>query len=185
MKALLKIVLGAAVAFQLGAIADEWPLFASAWLGRGPDRPAELSAEGRQGAEEAVRQLHALSLHVYATRGDPRFTDRLPAGPEVVQELLADVAYLQHGGLNQSAGLLRLQVEAVQAVSARAALVDTREYWVVSIARAQDGHPVGPRRSFVVDARYRVRLEGQTWRVEGWDLRAPPAPGAPDAETPG
>lgn len=187
MRALLKIVAGAAVVFQLTAIAQEWPLFAAAWLGTGAGAPqrAGLSPEARRGAEEAVRQFNALSLHVYATQGDPRFTERLPAGPEVVQELLADIAYLQHGGLSQRAGLVHLQVEAVQAVGERAALVDTREYWVVSIARAQDGHPVEPRRSFVVDARYRVRLEGQSWRVEGWDLRSPTAPPGPGAETPG
>lgn len=183
MKALVQILLGALVVFQAVAIVQEWPLFRAAWFGT----PAEASAtarltdEQRQSAEAALRQYHALARHLYATAGDPRFTDRIPASQPVIDELLSDVAYLQHRGLTQQPNLVRLDVTTARALDERRVVLNTREYWVVQVVGATDRRPVEPPRSQRFDGKYLMQKQGNAWRVEQWDLAAPAdvAPGGP------
>ena len=183
MKNLLKILLGAVLSFQLVAIIQEWPLFAAAWLGVGPGAAvvAPLSAGDREGAERALREYHALSRHLYAAAGDPRFTDRLPASDQVKDELLADIAYLQHSGLAQEGSLVRLEVLAARRLGEQTLALDTREYWVVSLLEAANRQPVEPPRSQIFWGTYRLRRESGGWRVDAWEVAAPPLePDGPD-----
>lgn len=175
MKNLLKILLGALLSFQLVAIVQEWPVFAAAWLGERPG-PAvvPLAAGDREGAERALREYHALSRHLYATAGDPRFTDRLPASDLVKNELLADIAYLQHSGLAQEPSLVRLDVVAARRLGEQTVALETREYWVVSLLKAADRQPVEPPRSQIFWGTYRLRRESGSWRVDAWEVLDPP-----------
>lgn len=168
MKALLKILIGGLVVFQLGAIIQEWPLFASAWLGRAPERPTAgpLSPETRRDAEAALREFHAVSRHLYASGGDPRFAERLPAGPGVLAEVLDDIAYLQHRGLAQEATLMRLDVNEVRRLGEASVALDVREYWVFRRLRASDRRQLDEPRAQVLESTYVLRQNAGRWRVE-------------------
>lgn len=173
MKSLVWILLGAVVSFQVIAITQEWKLFSAAWFGHRPVAAASVTEAQRQGAEQALREFHALSRHLYATGADPRFADRLPAAPPVVQELMADIAYLQHSGMSQEPKLVRLEVVTVRPFGASSLVLDTHEYWVVQLFTAPGHVPVGPPRSEVSWATYRLDFDAGRWRVGAWDLGEP------------
>ena len=177
MRSLAWILLGAVLSFQVVSILQEWPTFAAAWTGapRVPARVA-LTSEERQGAERTLHEFHALSRHLYASGADPRFTERLPASPGVVEELLADVAYLQHRGLAQDARLVRLDVVAARPSGETSVVLDTREYWIVHVTTAGSGDPTGPARSRVFSGTYRLDQAGGRWRVGAWDVVDEAAP---------
>ena len=178
MKTLVKILLAGTALFMAVAMAQEWDVFASAWRGARPAVSTPVvPAARREAAEAAVQQLHVLSRHLYASGGDPRFAERLPVSEQVVQELLADVAYLQHHGLKQESSLVRLDVLEARPLGEEAVELLTKEYWIVRLFRVRDQAEVEPPRSQLLFYSYRVKLEGAAWRVQSWDIVDPPAGG--------
>lgn len=175
MKAVLQILGGAFAAFLLAAFVQEWEVFGP-WLrgARGGDPAgAAARADAVREAEATVRAFVAIQRHLYATEGDPRFAERLPAAPGVVADALADVAFLRSRGQRQEPELLRLEVLSADAPAADRVEVRTKEYWVFR-AFGRGGEILAPR-SAVVHARYLVRLDGTAWRVDGWEPEPPPA----------
>lgn len=170
---LLAILFGGFVVFQLLAIAQEWPLFASAWLGAGGEGPPELSVEDRQGAAEAVALTLSLMGHVYLSGGDPRFADRMPAGEGVLAELQADVEYLARNHRRQDLTLEDFQVTDVERLGEDRVEVRTQERWRVRFLRIPGGAEVEPARRQTLSGKYLVVRQGGGWRVEGWDFGGP------------
>lgn len=179
MKALLKILAGGLVAFQLLAISDEWSFFSTAWLGDGQER-IELAPADRRQAVEALRLTLTLMGHLYESGGDTRFAERMPAAPEVVEEMLADVAYLRHNHRRQVVTLESFQVQAVEPLGQTERLeVRTRERWQVRTQWLDGSGDSDPPRSQEGHARYLLVRQGAGWQVTGWDLAEP---GAGDRE---
>jgi len=162
--ALVTLAIGVAL---LGVAAAEARLGGSA---------LRVTQEDRDGAVEAVRQVVTLSSHLVRSSADQRFVDRIPAATEVVEEMVADVAFTRHEGRMEEPQPVRIQVEAVEPSRPAGVEVVTREYWVVRVTRVPEGTPEPQVRADVVQARYFVRREGARWRVVSWRIEPPPAP---------
>lgn len=175
MKNLLKILLGGFVVFQVLAIAQEWDLFAAAWLGTDREEPS-LSLEHQRAAAAAVDEALTLLQHFYLSGGDARFADRMPVSEAFLEEARRDVAYLARNGRLQDPVLEELVVQTVEAAGPGRATVGTRERWRVRELRARDGEILGPPRVQLTYRQYRVSRQGTGWRVEGWELAGPPEP---------
>jgi hypothetical protein len=145
-------------------------LGATAWAALAGERaPRPSLADADRGAVvETVNLFVALSAHLRSAGGDPRFAERLPAGPPVVDELLAEVAYLQRSHRAEAPHLVRLEIRDVRSVGLETAVVRTREFWVTREAGAADR----PARSDVVAARYDLRREAAGWRIAAWEVDA-------------
>lgn len=178
MKRLLQILLGGTAVFMAVAVAQEWRVFGPALLGRGGG-PPPLPAADQQASDDAVAAVRAfvtLYGHLHSAGGDPRFAERLPASPETVQEVLDDIAYLQHRGLAQDHRLAGLEVISVEPRRADSIEVRTKEYWIVASRRVQDGRPAAAAASSVGHYRYLVDRASTGWRVTAWESVEPPAP---------
>lgn len=189
MKQLVIILVAGVVAFMAVAIVQERELFLNALAGR-PTRPStKVSDEHLKSAAAALQRFHSVSRHLYASGGDPRFAERLLAEPPVVDELLQDIAYLRRFGRTQSAELMGLEVlESSPAGPGNRIELKTREYWIIHLLRLADRQPEEPPRSQVQYVTYRLKLDGTTWRLHGWELGDPPADeaaGAPPAPSGG
>jgi len=100
--ALVTLAIGVAL---LGVAAAEARLGGSA---------LRVTQEDRDGAVEAVRQVVTLSSHLVRSSADQRFVDRIPAATEVVEEMVADVAFTRHEGRMEEPQPVRIQVEGVE-----------------------------------------------------------------------
>lgn len=165
---LLIRVVGAALAvfLLLGGI-QEWRT-----LGKGlflPDQPATtMGEEDRASAARTVVEFLQIAAHFYSSSGDRRFAERIPATPEVLEEMQRDAAYVAHNGRVQEATLARIEVVAVTAVGDDRVEVRTREFWTTRWIFRADGRVDGVR-SDVVRVRYRLVRDGSVWRVVQWD----------------
>lgn len=176
MKGLLKILLGGFAAFMVLAIAQEWQLFTSAWFDAGESAP-EVSESEQRAATETLRLTLDLMGHLYRSGGDPRFAERLPAGDEVVAEILADIDYLESNHRRQDPELERLEVVAIEPLDAERLEIRTRESWRVRVLWSSRSGAAEPARSETVRGSYLLVRGGRGWRVEGWRFDDPAAAG--------
>lgn len=167
MRGLLKILLGGFAAFMVLAIGQEWQLFSSAWFGEETVAP-EIQESDRKDATATLRLALDLMGHLYRSGGDARFAERLPAGDEVVAEILADVDYLKRNHRRQDPELQRLEVVAIEPLDAERLEIRTRESWQVRLLWSSGGGEAEPARSETVRGKYLLVRGGQGWRVEGW-----------------
>lgn len=147
-----------------------------AWtaLARGRGEAAPLTAADRDEATAAVQRFASLSAHLRGSGGDPRFAERLPADPDVVEELSAEIAFSREAGRREEPRLVRAEVLSLEASGAEGAVARVREFWITRTA----GAPGAPR-SDVVTLRYELRRDVAGWRVAAWDVvDAWPAPAA-------
>lgn len=144
-------------------------LSGSAWrAARAPGRAQPVSDAARKAVSEAVYGYVKLVAHLHGSGGDRRFAERLPAGPEVVGEALADVQFATHAGNIEEPRLIRAELRDVRPAGFETYDVELKEFWVTrTIAAAGD---VLGTRSDVVIARYRVQRGPGGWRVVAWDL---------------
>jgi len=172
-KGLLAILAAGLVAFMAIAMAQEWETFASAWFGDGA-AASRLDEPERKAAADAVHLVLNLLGHLYASDGDPRFADRIPAAQGIVDEALADIDYLKRNHRRQEPELLRMEVTGVEELGPERVEISTVEYWVVRTVWITGEGPSDPPRAQVVRARYLVVRGGQGWRVEGWEIDTRP-----------
>jgi len=176
-KPLSKILLGGFLAFMALAIVQEWSFFSQAWFGA-EEPVAELAAEDREGAVQAVALTLDLMRHLYASGGDARFADRMPTSEGVLVEMMADIDYLTRNQRRQDPKLERLDVEAVELLGTGSVEVRTRELWSIRFLWADGSGESDPHRVEVVRSRYLVSRGSTGWVVEGWETLGPaPAPG--------
>jgi hypothetical protein len=162
----------------LGVVAAGLALFAADALRARSDRGAKASEQDLADAREAVRSFVSLSRHLYASGGDRRFAERLPASKDLVAEILAD-ADLQRrklGGIEQQ-HLVRASFGSARAPEPGRVELDVREYWVFTRAAPAPSATPAPSTSAVLDVRYTVQREGPSWRVVAWALSGGPPGG--------
>lgn len=176
-KQLLLILLGAFAVFMVLAMFQEWSFFSSAWFGTGEPEPA-LEESERKLAADAVYLVLSLMEHFYSSGGDPRFVDRMPASPAVIEEMRADVDYLRRNRRRQEPSLERLEVAAVEPLGPGRAEVRTREWWQIEILQVEGGSLTEPARVQTLSGKYLVARQDRGWRVEAWDLLEPEAGGS-------
>lgn len=176
MRPLVRILLGGFVAFMVLAIADEWSFFSSAWFGAGERRAVLVEEADKAAAVESLRLSLALVGHLYASGGDERFAERIPASPAVVAEMMADIVYLRHNGRYHELSLHGLEVLGIDPLSSDRVEIRTKEYWTVRTLFLADGSEADPPRGQTAFARYRMAREAAGWKIEAWDLDAPPPP---------
>lgn len=165
MKAFLAIAAFAVLLFIVAGVAEERETFARNWF----ERPAVSrgSDADRRDAANAVYLFRTLSSHLYASGGDARFGERLPASKAIVDELRADVDYLRRNNRIETPRLVRIEFLGSD-VAGDSAEVRTREYWVTEI-HWPDGSPAEPARSDLEFGRYRLTRDGSRWVVGAWD----------------
>jgi hypothetical protein len=175
LKGLLKIVGGSFVLFMLLAIAQEWAFFSSAWFGDGETAAPSLEETDRRAAADAVHGLLTVMRHYYASGGDPRFIERAPAAPGLLEEIRADVEYLARNHRYQEMDLERMDVLSIDPLRADTVELRTREQWTVRFVNAVGGSPIGSPASQTVHAKYLVVRGVRGWSVEGWEIVEPAA----------
>jgi hypothetical protein len=173
-KGFLKILLGGFVVFMVLAILQEWELFSSAWFGK-PVPARVVTSQEREGAAKAVYTYLKMSSHFYGSAGDPRFAERIPAAPALLDEARADVAYLRRNRRFQDPVLMKLELGAITPLGGGEVEVETREFWITHTLWLDDGQPAERPRSDIVTCKYRVGLETGEWQVRAWEsFEAPP-----------
>jgi hypothetical protein len=178
-KRLLQILLGGFAVFMVLAMAREWQVFSSAWFGGEPAAVQTTEAD-RKAASDAVHQTLTLMEHLYTSKGDARFAERIPASRSVVDEILADIDYLARNHRRQEMDLRRLEIASVDALSEDALEIRTREYWnyrVIFLVGAQEPGPVSHQ---LTRGRYLVARSNKGWRVARWELDDSAADAGPD-----
>lgn len=176
MRVLLKILLGGFLAFMVLAIADEWAFFYASWFGE-TEPPAELSEVEQKAAADALHETLTLMRHYYLSGGDPRFTERMPAGEWIIEELKADALYLGRHHLIQDTDLQRLDVMSVDVLSEDRLELTVRELWRVRLLRAADRMLAEEPRLQQVEGTYLLVRTGRGWRVDGWEPNLTPQDG--------
>jgi hypothetical protein len=154
-----------ALPFASVLLAAALALGAAAWRARAVP-PAALAPEDQKAAADAVYLFLALGSHLRGTDGDPRYSERLPAAAEVVDEMVGEIRWVRGRGRVEEPRLVRGEVRVVDALGPDEARVRTKEFWVTRELSTPDGAP----RSDVVLAKYVVRRDGSGWRVVDWDL---------------
>ena len=175
MKNLLKILLPGFAAFMVVAIVQEWDFFYTSWFGGASPVPLELSEFDRQGAEQAVGMTLAVMRHFYASGGDARYAERLPASDGIIEEMRADIDYLSRNRRRQDPEIKRLEFLTVTPLAEDRVELRTRELWQVRFLWAATGAEAEPPRVQVLHSRYLAVRGPQGWQVEGWAFDEPPA----------
>jgi len=180
-KGLLKILLAGFAVFMVFSVAQQWEFFSSAWFASEKQRE-RLPDEEREAAADAVRMTLNLTRHLYASGGDTRFAERIPAGGGIIDEIVADVDYLARNHRVQDPELLQLELLSVVELSLDRVEIATREDWRVRTLLGVGGREADPPTSQTIEGKYLVVRGGKGWRVEGWELVDLPAPGSDPAE---
>lgn len=131
-----------------------------------PARPP--TAEERAEAERTVHELLALVRHLHGSGGDPRFAERVPAAPEVVDELLREIAWVRHQGWIEELQLARLELSPAERTEDGALELGAREFWIARRRPVADAAAEPRLSSSVLATRYRLEREGGRWRVVEW-----------------
>ncbi len=169
MKNLLKILACGAAAFMILAIAQEWTLFRDAWFGSQQTGPKMSESEQKEAAD-AIYQMLALMEHLYATAGDSRFAERMPASESVVEEMMQDIEYLRRNHRIQELLLDRLEILAIEELGKDRVEIWTQEFWNIRFLWLVGGREAEPRRPHRFNGKYLLSRGTKGWRVEGWDL---------------
>lgn len=174
MKSFLSIVLGAVLLFIAGSMLEERDTFSGSWFSK-PVQDHGPKAD-RRDAANAVYLFRSVSTHLYASGGDARFAERLPATQQVVEELRADIDYVRKNGRVETPKLVRIEFVTSDVTEATRAEVTTREFWVTQ-HHWPNGAEADPPRSDIAYARYRLNKDGTRWIVNAWDpVDAPEEP---------
>lgn len=171
MKRLLQLVGGAALLFIVLAMLEERETFTRNWFQ--PAAGFRAAEAERRAAAETVHAFRTLAAHWYGTGGDARFGQRLPASPQILDELRSDIEYVRVNGRVETPRLMRIEFISSDVTSENDAEVRTREYWITEF------HWIGggvsdETRSDVLFARYRLGRDGARWIVTAWDPIEPP-----------
>lgn len=182
MRALLKILLWGFLGFMLLAVAQEWRFFATAWFGASAPE-IELAEGDREAAENSVRLMLSLMRHFYASGGDPRFAERIPAAAGIVDEMMIDVDYLARNHRRQEPELLKLEIESTEPLGKEQAEIHTKEFWRIRFSWIDGSGESDPPSHQVIRGRYLLVRDGKGWHVEGWELRFEPSPSEASSES--
>jgi hypothetical protein len=175
MKSLTKILVGGFLAFIIVALAQEWESVSSSWF-RSEETEVLISEEERKAAADSVHLVLTLIGHLYGSGGDPRFVERIPASEGVLEEVLADIAYLRRNHRRQEMLLDRLEIVAADPLDVDRVEIRTREYWQVRLLWITGSGEADPPRAITTHGKYLVVRGSRGWRVEGWDLLEPETP---------
>lgn len=150
---------------------------AAAQARRDAARAEVPTKEEERGAVEAVHSTVTLAAHLRGSGGDPRFAERIPASPEVIEALQRELEFMKHLGVVEDAELKRFEVGRVRRARPRVLEVDTREYWVTRQVSGGVRPPEAARPDFrtdVVLTRWTVERQSGGWVVVDWQLAPPP-----------
>lgn len=174
MKQLLAIVLLGTLLFLMAAIVQEWDYFSSRWFGADETAASDNRESDEVEALATVRTALAMMAHYYSSGGDPRFAERMPVGPELLDELRVDAEYLARNRRFQESRLQKLELLSVVSAGEGRLELNTREYWVHRTFWSDSREESDPPRSGILHARYDLLLENSGWRIFGWDFDRPP-----------
>lgn len=173
MRSLVRILLAGFLAFMVLGVVQEYRFFLGAWFGES-EATEGMTEEDQAAAAATVREVLTLMRHFYASGGDPRFADRIPASDGVIAEMRADVDYLGRSGRTQEPILQALEILGVEVLGPTQAEIRTKEYWIHHFRElgttGRDGDPLDGPRSQVLFGRYLVRRGTTGWGVEATEF---------------
>jgi hypothetical protein len=165
MRGLIKILSLGLALFVAVTVAQEWDYFSSRWFG---GAKLEIGPEGTEAeAVEAVRSTLALMAHFYSSGGDTRFAERMPAGPELIEEFQADVDYLAKNRRIQDPRLQKLELRSIRPAGEGVLAVSTREFWIHRTFWNDGEGESDPPRSEILFVRYQLVRDNVGWLVLG------------------
>lgn len=175
MKRFVVLVLGSVAVFLVGAMIQEWDVFAQPWFG-GAASSATVPDKDLETGARTVREYLTLSSHLYGTGGDRRFAERIPAAENIVDEILHEIEYLKMHGIIEEPSLQRVEPLDFVPHGPGGLEIHTKEYWIVR--RHAVGHKdLLDNRSYVVFNVYRLSRSGpDAWRIVGWEPEVPASP---------
>jgi hypothetical protein len=148
-------------------------------VSRRAEAAAELAPRGSLAeAEAAVGAFVDSSRALYESDGDLRVAERVPASPELVSEMSADISYARtHLRVVERRDLVRMERIRSGWLPGGLAEVHTREFWIFRRLAPPGGGDARPPRSAVWNVRYELAREAGSWRVLDYRLErdAPPA----------
>lgn len=166
MKAFVAIVAAAVVVFMAGSMIEEREVFLQPWFARSI-APAMAETE-KKAAADALYLHFRIAQHLYATSGDPRFAERVPASAPLVDEMSREISYLRSHHVVEEPILQRLEITGIVPQGAGRVELTTREFWVVRAYMTQTREILSTR-SFVARNRYRMAKSENRWNVAAWD----------------
>ncbi|HET9554256.1 MAG TPA: hypothetical protein VFP50_14910 [Anaeromyxobacteraceae bacterium] len=146
-------------------------LGAAALRARAPEGAEALPPAERAEVEATARLFTRLAAHLKGSGGDPRFAERIPAAPAVVEELLAEAAFVDRAGRREEPRLQRIELGTPVRVAPGRVRIDARELWVTRVV-ARGGQPLETR-SDVISVRYLLDADRGRWQVAAWSLIGP------------
>ena len=124
-------------------------------------------------AVDTVRLMLELMRHLYVSGGDPRFTERMPASPGVLDEMLSDIHYLAKNHRRQETVLKKLEIISIEEAGGGRLDIRTRELWQINILWLTGDEVAEPPSVQLIHGRYLVSSGNQGWRVDAWELTGP------------
>lgn len=177
MKGLLKILVFGFAAFMLIAVAQEWDFFSSAWFGGSERVESPVYSESDQkDAADTVYLVLSLMRHLYSSGGDPRFAERMPVSDGIVEEMMADIAYLRRNHRRQDPELVSMDVTSVETAGNDRLEIRTRELWQVRFYWAGGDEESQEPHVQAIHGRYLLLRGPRGWLVEGWGFVEPDRP---------
>lgn len=149
---------------------------AKAWKPAGDAQIAEVLA--------AIVSFNKVYQDFYATGGDPRLIDAMPAAKGVKHQIFRDLGYLRDGGrilVMDEAETLPVLVESDGAEGARATVY---EEWNFVYQDAATRRSVTEIKGMGHGFRYTLKRSAGRWQIESWDPLTIPRPESSKEVTP-
>jgi len=173
-KQLLQIVSVGLLLFVVAAIAQEWGYFSSVWFGA-TATPVTAGEDGEAEALGTVREALALMAHFYSSGADPRFAERMPVAPDLLDEFRGDIEYLSRNNRFQDSRLQKLELRSAVPAGKDGLELRTREFWIHRTFWSDGRGESDPPRSVILYPSYQLMRESTGWRILGREFDRPVA----------
>ena len=172
MKRFLAIVAGSIVVFLAGAMIEEWEVFAQPWF-TPPQEESPVSEDDQRAGVKTINLYLTLSSHLYGTGGDPRFAERIPASPDVIDETLREISYLRSHHFIEDPVLQRMDPIDVKGLGPGMLEIRTKEYWIIRRYFIGTTEVRGTRSDVVFNVYRLSRTGSNDWQVVAWEPASP------------
>jgi len=140
LKSTAMIVFVSALLFMGLTMAQEWSLFRPLFIREAVPVSEKIPDE----TERAIKFFNAMMVHYYASAGDERFLQRIPASDQVRGEFFKDAEYLRENGVVQVMKLSDFKVSSARKVREGRYIIETEEEWTLHYEDL-DGNRFDPR----------------------------------------
>jgi hypothetical protein len=134
-----------------------------------PPQTTVLPLQQQLHLTSVVGRYNEILQDFYATGGQPRLIDEMPATATVKHHVFRDLGFLQRAGLVLVLDLAQAQLVRARAEGPTRAVLDFDEQWNYVYQRAEDRRPAAPLKGMRQVFRYDLRNERGRWLVASSD----------------